>query len=121
MFSSSFFCNQALHFSYLMDYFKIAMKSLFHSLAFISCFFGVLFVSNESFTQSTPKRLDTVAFLQRAYYVKIGHETATFLSSRSEEEKEWFKKTFIHKKGQFTIPTAPIQDPFEENKTKNRK
>jgi hypothetical protein len=44
--------------------------------------------------------------------LKIGDETAKYLSTRSEEEKQWFKKTFVHKRGSFTIPKEPIQFPF---------
>ena len=44
----------------------------------------------------------------------IGNETAEYLSTRSIEEKEWFKKTFVHKRGSFTIPKEPITYPFKD-------
>ena len=44
--------------------------------------------------------------------LKIGEETAKYLSSRSEEEKQWFKKTFVRKRGGFYVPKEPIQYPF---------
>ena len=30
------------------------------------------------------------------------------------QKKEWFKSTFIHRRGQFKIPEEPIVDPFEK-------
>ena len=44
--------------------------------------------------------------------LKIGEETAKHLSSRSEEEKQWFKKTFVRKRGGFYVPKEPIKYPF---------
>jgi len=44
--------------------------------------------------------------------LKIGEETAKHLSMRSEEEKRWFKKTFVRKRGSFYVPKEPIQYPF---------
>tara|TARA_B100000963_G_C22517122_1_gene621197 strand:- start:269 stop:538 length:270 start_codon:yes stop_codon:yes gene_type:complete len=44
--------------------------------------------------------------------LKIGDETAKHLSTRSEEEKRWFKKTFVRKRGGFYVPNEPIQYPF---------
>ncbi len=44
----------------------------------------------------------------------VGDETAKYLSTRSVEEKEWFKKTFVRKRGTFTIPKEPITSPFKE-------
>jgi hypothetical protein len=47
---------------------------------------------------------------------KIGNETANYLSRRTQEEKEWFKRTFVHKKGSFSVPDKPITCPvFKEN------
>ena len=44
----------------------------------------------------------------------IGDETAKYLSTRSIEEKEWFKNTFVRKRGTFTIPKEPITYPFKD-------
>tara|TARA_B100001059_G_scaffold228208_1_gene258971 strand:- start:92 stop:352 length:261 start_codon:yes stop_codon:yes gene_type:complete len=44
----------------------------------------------------------------------VGDETAKYLSTRSIEEKEWFKKTFVRKRGTFTIPKEPITYPFKD-------
>ena len=44
----------------------------------------------------------------------LGDETAIILNGMSQEEKQWFKSTFIHKRGQFKIPTEPIVDPYSE-------
>ena len=44
----------------------------------------------------------------------VGDETAKYLSTRSIEEKEWFKKTFVRKRGTFTVPKEPITYPFKD-------
>ena len=44
----------------------------------------------------------------------VGDETAKYLSTRSIEEKEWFKKTFVRKRGAFIIPKEPITYPFKD-------
>ena len=44
----------------------------------------------------------------------VGDETAKYLSTRSVEEKEWFKKTFVRKRGTFTVPKEPITYPFKD-------
>ena len=44
----------------------------------------------------------------------VGDETAKYLSARSVEEKEWFKKTFVRKRGTFTVPKEPITYPFKD-------
>ena len=44
----------------------------------------------------------------------IGDETAKYLSTRSIEEKEWFKKTFVRKRGTFTVPKETITYPFKD-------
>ena len=44
----------------------------------------------------------------------IGDETAKYLSTRTIEEKEWFKKTFVRKRGTFTVPKEPITYPFKD-------
>jgi hypothetical protein len=47
---------------------------------------------------------------------KIGNETANYLSTRTQEEKEWFKRTFVHKKGSFSVPDKPITYPVFKEK-----
>ena len=44
----------------------------------------------------------------------VGDETAKYLSTRSIEEKEWFKKTFVRKRGTFTVPKETITYPFKD-------
>ena len=44
----------------------------------------------------------------------FGDETAKYLSTRSIEEKEWFKKTFVRKRGTFTVPKETITYPFKD-------
>ena len=44
----------------------------------------------------------------------IGDETAEYLSTLSIEEKELFKKTFLRKRGTFTVPKEPITYPFKD-------
>lgn len=44
----------------------------------------------------------------------IGDETAEYLSTLSIEEKEWFKKTFLRKRGTFIVPKEPITYPFKD-------
>lgn len=44
----------------------------------------------------------------------VGDETVKYLSTRSVEEKEWFKKTFVRKRGTFTVPKEPITYPFKD-------
>ena len=44
--------------------------------------------------------------------LKTGDETVKYLSTRSEKEKRWFKKTFVVQRGHFTVPKEPIQYPF---------
>lgn len=36
------------------------------------------------------------------------------LKKMTKEEKEWFKSTFIHRRGQFKIPEQPLVDPSEK-------
>lgn len=50
--------------------------------------------------------------------LKIGDETTKYLSTRSEEEKRWFKKTFVRKRGSFYVPKEPIQYPFIDDDKK---
>jgi hypothetical protein len=44
----------------------------------------------------------------------IGDKTADEASNWSQEEKDWFKSTFIHKRGQFKVPEKPITVPYFE-------
>lgn len=44
--------------------------------------------------------------------LQTGEETAKYLSTRSEEEKRWFKNTFVIQRGHFTVPKEPIEYPF---------
>ena len=44
----------------------------------------------------------------------LGDKTVESLNGKSQEEKEWFKNTFVHKRGQFKIPSTPIVDPYSE-------
>ena len=37
----------------------------------------------------------------------VGDETAKYLSTRSVEEKEWFKKTFVRKRGTLLFQKNP--------------
>jgi hypothetical protein len=61
------------------------------------------------------KSIDSVTIIQLGYDpIELGNQTADCLKPRTSEEKEWFKSTFIHKRGQFKIPDKPIADPFEE-------
>ena len=46
--------------------------------------------------------------------IELGNQTADCLKTMSSEEKEWFKSTFVHKRGQFKIPQEPIVDPFDK-------
>jgi hypothetical protein len=46
--------------------------------------------------------------------VELGNNTSESLKKMTEEEKEWFKSTFIHRRGQFKIPEEPIVDPFDK-------
>lgn len=44
--------------------------------------------------------------------VKVGDRTAETASSWTKEEKDWFKSTFVYKRGHFKVPEQPIVDPF---------
>ena len=47
---------------------------------------------------------------------KIGNETAKYLSTRTQEERAWFKRTFVYKKGSFSVPDKPITFPVFKEK-----
>ena len=42
---------------------------------------------------------------------KFGNDYAKEMGTWSKEYREWFKKSFIHKRGSFTVPKEPIQPP----------
>ncbi len=39
------------------------------------------------------------------------NDSAKEMETWSKEYREWFKKTFIRKRGSFTVPKEPIQPP----------
>lgn len=41
----------------------------------------------------------------------LGDETAEMSKNWTAEEKEWFKSTFIYKRGGFTVPEKPLGYP----------
>jgi hypothetical protein len=56
--------------------------------------------------------IDTININQLGYDpVELGNNTSESLKKMTKEEKEWFKSTFIHRRGQFKIPEEPIVDP----------
>ena len=56
--------------------------------------------------------IDTININQLGYDpVELGNNTAEILQKMTEEEKEWFNSTFIHRRGQFKIPKEPILHP----------
>lgn len=57
--------------------------------------------------------IDTININQLGYDpVALGNNTSESLKKMTEEEKVWFKSTFIHRRGQFKIPDEPIVDSF---------
>ena len=70
------------------------------------------------YSQTTSKTDSTLKIEKDAIELSklqaVGDETAKYLSTRSIEEKEWFKKTFVRKRGAFTIPKEPINYPFKD-------
>jgi hypothetical protein len=59
--------------------------------------------------------IDTININQLGYDpVELGNNTSESLKKMTEEEKVWFKSTFIHRRGQFKIPEEPIVDPFDK-------
>ena len=70
------------------------------------------------YSQTTSKTDSTLKIEKDAIELSklqaVGDETAKYLSTRSIEEKEWFKKTFVRKSGTFTIPKEPITYPFKD-------
>ena len=56
--------------------------------------------------------IDTININQLGYDpVELGDNTSESLKKMTEEEKEWFTSTFIHRRGQFKIPEEPILHP----------
>ena len=78
-------------------------------LIFVSSFL----LSGMSFGQVSK---DTTICINQLGYdpVELGNKTAESLKKMTKEEKESFKSTYIHKRGQFKIPEEPIVDPFEK-------
>ncbi len=70
------------------------------------------YTQTTSTTDSTSKLVEDSTELIKLQ--TVGDETAKYLSTRSVEEKEWFKKTFVRKRGTFTVPKEPITYPFKD-------
>jgi hypothetical protein len=71
--------------------------------------FGQTVESTQSISDSTKTEIVN----QLGYDpVKVGDSTAEMASGWTQEEKDWFKSTFIHKSGQFKVPEQPIVDPY---------
>jgi hypothetical protein len=92
------------------------MKKILVIICLVSC-------SKSGFGQtveSTPSILDstkTEIVNQLGYDpVKVGDNTAEIASGWTQEEKDLFKTTFIHKRGQFRVPEQPIVDPYASRK-----
>ncbi len=41
----------------------------------------------------------------------FGNDYAKEMETMSKEYRDWFKKTFVRKRGTFTVPKEPIQPP----------
>tara|TARA_B100001758_G_scaffold1258_1_gene1046 strand:+ start:279 stop:542 length:264 start_codon:yes stop_codon:yes gene_type:complete len=41
----------------------------------------------------------------------FGNAHAKEMATMSKEYRDWFKKTFVRKRGTFTVPKEPIQPP----------
>ena len=87
------------------------MKLLF-TIAFI---WGFLISLNAQIKTEDDNRLKIESDSLSKRLLKIGDETAKYLSTRSEEEKKWFKNTFVTQRGHFTVPKQPFQYPFIED------
>lgn len=62
------------------------------------------------------KSIDTLTIIQLGYDpIELGNQTADILHNMTNEERKWFRYTFIHERGRFKIPIEPIKDPFGEN------
>ena len=59
---------------------------------------------------------DSTQIEELAELEKIGNETAKYLSTRTQEERAWFKRTFVYKKGSFSVPDKPITFPVFKEK-----
>jgi hypothetical protein len=61
------------------------------------------------------KSLDTDTIFQLGYDpVELGNQTAVILHNMTNEEKKWFRYTFIHERRRFKIPIEQIVDPFNK-------
>lgn len=45
----------------------------------------------------------------------VGNQFAEAAATWAAEEKEWFKSTFIYKRGGFTVPEKPISYAFSKD------
>ena len=80
---------------------------------------GISFLSSVSFSQKNTNISDTIPTIEtkknnRTDLEVVGDETAKYLSTRSKQEKEYFKNIFFHKRGGFTVPKEPIAYPFKD-------
>ena len=82
------------------------------TITFISSF---LINGNTQVKTSDDNRLKIESDSLSKQLLKTGQGTAKYLSTRSEEEKQWFKKTFVRKRGGFSVPKEPIQYPFRDD------
>lgn len=84
-------------------------------LCTIAFIWGFLISLNAQIKTEDDNRLKIESDSLSKRLLKIGDETAKYLSTRSEEEKQWFKNTFVTQRGHFTVPKKPIQYPFIED------
>jgi hypothetical protein len=88
------------------------MKTVLVIICLVTCFrsgYGQSVEVPQSISDSTK----TEVFDQLGYDpVKVGDNTAEIASGWTQEEKDWFKSTFIHKRGQFRVPKQPIVNPY---------
>ena len=53
---------------------------------------------------------DSLIYIQELEKLKrLDEETAAEIKTWTEEEKQWFAKTFVFKRGQFTLPKVPLR------------
>ena len=63
----------------------------------------------DSLTKSKIKIInDSIEFQKLKTFL---NDSAKEMATWTKEYKEWFKKSFIHKRGTFTVPKKPIQPP----------
>ncbi len=85
-------------------------------------FVSSLLFSNLGFSQHTNQPIvvsdsSSVSIVKEmGYDPKVfGDETAEMSKTWTAEEKEWFKSTFIYKRGGFTVPEKPISYPLSKD------